>query len=130
MYQAIHQPYFLGSPLTQDLALYEKRAAAYMDAYVREAEVVVADDNANNEEQDPVDLVVGDPLDFWVRQLLSKDYKTDLPSLICDLLCAPSTSTSSERLFSVSGYLSQNRSANITPKNLERRCLVKTNKYI
>lgn len=57
----------------------------------------------------------------------TNEFKTDVCEVAMDLFCVPSTSTSSERLFSCAGYLSQNRSARITAKNLERRCIVKTN---
>ena len=61
-------------------------------------------------------------------QEFANEFKTDLPRVAIDLLCCPPTSTASERLFSCAGYLSQNRSARITARNLEKRVLLKTNK--
>ena len=56
-------------------------------------------------------------------------YKTSLPSVAQDLMMVPSTSVPSERMFSISGILSANRSCRISPSFLERRVLLKTNKY-
>ena len=67
---------------------------------------------------------------FFILKDFAGDFKTDLPQVAIDLMCSPATSTPSERLFSCAGFLSQNRSARITARNLERRCLVKANKGI
>ena len=58
------------------------------------------------------------------------EYVTDMPEVAQDLLCCPSTSVPSERLFSISGILSDNRSSQIKPNNLESRVLIKANNLI
>ena len=52
------------------------------------------------------------------------DFQTDLPLLAQDLLCCPSTSVPSERLFSISGLLSDNRSSQIKPHNLGGKLII------
>ena len=68
--------------------------------------------------------------DLFYFKNATKEYKTDLCQVAMDLLAVPCTSTACERLFSAAGYLSQNRSASISPKNLEIRCLLKTNPFV
>ena len=53
-----------------------------------------------------------------------------MPEVAQDLLCCPSTSVLSERLFSISGILSDNQSSQIKPHNLESRVLIKANHFI
>ena len=66
----------------------------------------------------------------YIFKDVTSDFKTDICQVALDLLCIPATSTDCERLFSAAGYLSQNRASSISPKNLERRCLLKTNQTI
>ena len=128
--------------MSQDISTYERKAARYMEAFANEAER-----DCHNNETDKVTVKLPDTLEFWVQQvwhiyisslfteysdtvlfqLASKEYKTNLPDVLLDLLVIPPTSTASERLFSCAGYLSQNRSSRISSKNLENRCLLKTN---
>ena len=125
--------------------MYEKKAGAYLNAHARAAEEAAKDNNGN--QSDPATLPIGDPRDFWIKQVLykfivykiishwyfkdfGKEFKTKLPEIAIDLLCVPPTSTSSERMFSCAGYLSQNRSARINSRNLERRVIVKSNKIL
>ena len=87
-----------------------------------------------------------DPLVFWLAQVCinlsfmfvpnfihdfketSKEFLTELPTLTQDIMAIPaSTSVASERLFSISGILSENRRSRISPENLENRVLI-TNK--
>ena len=44
-----------------------------------------------------------------------------------DIMAVPATSVPSERLFSISGILSDDKRCNISPENLERRVLLKVN---
>ena len=123
--------------MTRDLAQYEKKANLYLE------KCAAAAIDANG---DVTTVKKGDPLDFWICQVLkvivctlsfmfdlfyfkdaTDEFQTDICKVALDLLCVPATSTDCERLFSAAGYLSQNRSSCISPKNLERRCLLKTN---
>ena len=88
----------------------------------------VDDDNGNLRTETTLPLT--DPMEFWIAQEYSKGYRTDLPIVAQDILAIVPTSVPSERTFSVSGVLSQNRYASITPANLERRVLIKCNKYL
>ena len=102
--------------------------------------------NDDNDNAKPTTVDHGNPIDFWIKQVINKvilcklqfcdlsyiqnstnEYRTDLCEVAMDLMAVPCTSTASERLFSAAGYLSQNRSSRISPKNLEIRCLLKTN---
>ena len=56
-----------------------------------------------------------DPLLFWFQQELGGEYATTIPLVAQDLLPVQCTSVSSERLFSISGILSQNRASHISP---------------
>ena len=47
-----------------------------------------------------------DPLDFWVREMNSMEYETNIAKLAQDILVIPASSVPSERLFSISGLLS------------------------
>ena len=58
----------------------------------------------------------------------SKEFLTALPTLAQDIMAIPATSVPSERLFSISGILSENRRSRISPENLENRVLIKANK--
>ena len=58
----------------------------------------------------------------------SKEFLTALPALAQDIMAIPATSVPSERLFSISGILSENRRSRISPANLENRVLIKANK--
>ena len=60
----------------------------------------------------------------------SKDFLTELPTLAQDILAIPSTSVPSERLFSVSGFLSENRKSRISGINLEKRVIMKANQFL
>lgn len=60
----------------------------------------------------------------------SREFLTDLPSVAQDLMSAPATSVPSERTFSISGILSENRMASISPTTLENRVIVKCNKLL
>ena len=60
----------------------------------------------------------------------SKEFLTALPALAQDVLAIPATSVPSERLFSISGILSENRKCQISPENLENRVLIKANNYL
>ena len=71
-----------------------------------------------------------DPLLFWFQQEACGEYSTTLPYVAQDLMAVQSTSVSSERLFSISGFLSQNRSSHISPKLLEARVILKANKIL
>ena len=103
--------------LTQDYAMYDKKAAAYLNAYARAAE-------------EAAKFIVYKIISHWYFKDFGKEFKTKLPEIAIDLLCVPPTSTSSERMFSCAGYLSQNRSARINSRNLERRVIVKSNKIL
>ena len=121
--------------LDRDIALYEKRAETYVNKIVGQARL-----------KNSVELTIPDPLTFWLAQVIcceidllvitdyfqedAGDYLTTLPTLAQDLLAVPATSVPSERLFSISGILSENRRSHITPKNLERRVLIKANPYL
>ena len=50
--------------------MYEKKAAAYLHAYARAAEEAAKDNNGN--QSDPATLPIGDPRDFWIKQVLHK----------------------------------------------------------
>ena len=63
-------------------------------------------------------------------QEISGDFWTDLPTIAQDILAVPATSVPSERLFSISGILSDDKKCNISPENLERRVLLKANPYL
>ena len=76
------------------------------------------------------EVKLADPLMFWFQQELSGDYVTTLPLVAQDLMAVQSTSICSERMFSISGILSQNRSSHISPKLLEARVLLKANKVL
>ena len=88
-----------------------------------------------------------DPIVFWLAQVCinlsfmfvpnfihdfketSKEFLTELPTLTQDIMAIPaSTSVPSERLFSISGILSENRRSRISPENLENR--VRFNNFI
>ena len=58
----------------------------------------------------------------------SNEFLTALPALAQDIMAIPATSVPSERLFSISGILSENRRSRISPENLENRVLIKANK--
>ena len=60
----------------------------------------------------------------------SKNYHTDLPQYAQDICACPPTSVPAERMFSLSGCLSNDRFAAIKPENLENRVLVKANKFV
>ena len=130
--------------LARDLVQYERKAKLYL-------EMCAAASRDNNQDDPARDVTVknNDPLQFWIAQVLkllfvskfqawliiffkdvTSDFKTDICQVALDLLCIPATSTDCERLFSAAGYLSQNRASSISPKNLERRCLLKTNQTI
>ena len=72
------------------------------------------------------DKSVEDPLDYWVRE--EKKFETKIAEEAEDILCIPACSTSSERLFSVAGIMSEGRRINTKPDNLEKAVLVKTNR--
>ena len=63
-----------------------------------------------------------------LRQILG-EFWTELPRIAQDILAVPATSVPSERLFSISGILSEDKRCNISPENLERRVLLKANSY-
>ena len=85
-----------------------------------------------------------DPMDFWVKELLQSE--TALSSLALDIMAIPASSVPSERLFSISGLLSSGldeilvnfyfisyisgKLKNIGPGNLEKRVLLKSNKFL
>ena len=85
-----------------------------------------------------------DPMDFWVKELLQSE--TALSSLALDIMAIPASSVPSERLFSISGLLSSGldeilvnfyfisyisgKLQNIGPENLEKRVLLKSNKFL
>ena len=58
------------------------------------------------------------------------EFRTDLPLLAQDLLCCPSTSVPSERLFSISGLLSDNRSSQIKPHNLGGKLIIIPSEFL
>ena len=60
----------------------------------------------------------------------SRDFATDLPEVALDLLACPATSVPLERLFSISGILSEGRSSSISAEQLERRTLTMANPYL
>ena len=64
-----------------------------------------------------------DPLVFWLAQVCINLSFMFVPNFIHDF-----KETSKERLFSISGILSENRSTRISPENLENRVLIKANK--
>ena len=87
-----------------------------------------------------------DPIVFWLAQVCinlsfmfvpnfiydfketSKEFLTALPALAQNIMAIPATSVPSERLFSISGILSENRRSRISPENLENCVLIKANK--
>ena len=66
---------------------------------------------------------------LFTEQEISGEFWTELPRIAQDILNIPGTSVPSERLFSISGILSEDRRCNISPENLERRVLLKANSY-
>ena len=58
---------------------------------------------------------------------LQGDFWTELPKISQDILAVPAASVPSERLFCISGILSENKGCNISPGNVERRVLLKAN---
>ena len=110
--------------MTKDLDVYEKKVALHLEAYSRAAAKKSGDVNGNM-----ATVEMQDPLDFWTNQGACY-FKTNIAEFCQDLMCVPCTSTSSERLFSAAGFLSQNRSARINATNLERRTLIKTNAMV
>ena len=72
-----------------------------------------------------IDFLLEDPLDYWVRE--ENKYETNIAQEAEDILCIPACSTSSERLFSVAGFMSAGRKINTKPDNLEKAVIVKTN---
>ena len=65
-----------------------------------------------------------------LRQILG-EFWTELPRIAQDIRTVPATSVPrpSERLFSISGILSEDKRCNISPENLESRVLLKANSY-
>ena len=121
--------------MERDLALYDRKSQDFYDKIVEEARL-----------GDRAELKSPDPLLFWLAQVCinlsfmfvpnfihdfketSKEFLTALPALAQDIMAIPATSVPSERLFSISGILSENRRSRISPENLENRVLIKANK--
>ena len=66
---------------------------------------------------------------LFTKQEILGEFWTELPRIAQDILAIPATSVPSERLFSISGILSEDKRCNIFPENLERRVLLKANSY-
>ena len=99
------------SPFARDIEVYE-------DHCERVSERLANSDTAN--------LLNQDPLDYWVSE--EHRFETKIAQAIQDILCIPATSTSSERLFSISGQLSSGVKQNINPSNLEKNVIIVVNK--
>ena len=125
--------------LDKDLQKYENRATDYCKKIMKEAAVGLPAGSR------PV-LAPPDPLTFWniqvchlqsylcriswlILQADSRDFSTTLPEICQDLLCVPCTSVPAERLFSLSGLLTENRRNRISPVNLQNRVIIKGNKF-
>lgn len=65
-------------------------------------------------EPEIVEVAMDDPLDYWVEY--EAKFETIMPIVAQDILIIPATSTSSERLFSVSGMLSGGKMSSISPQ--------------
>lgn len=83
----------LTAALTRDLDKYKRRCQMVLNE-LRESAV-------NGVTKNPID-----PLDFWVREMNSMEYETNIAKLAQDILVIPASSVPSERLFSISGLLS------------------------
>ena len=55
--------------MTQDFATYDKKCATYLDACATAAENASKDDENANENAS-VTVHIGDPRDFWVKQVI------------------------------------------------------------
>ena len=128
--------------IDKDLETYIRAADSHLAGLQAEA----AEKAANDKEE--VEIVAKDPLDFWFAQVgvscfisdlfndfsyikeSSKNYLTDLPQYAQDICACPPTSVPSERMFSLSGLLSNDRFAAVHPESLENRVLVKANKFV
>ena len=77
------------------------------------------------DETDSAHLFASELQDHFESQF---GFLTALPALTQDIMAIPATSVPSERLFSISGILSENRRSRISPENLENRVLIKANK--
>jgi len=116
------------SNLEMDMSTYESRSKEYF--YQKSVKAALEANKDINENEDGVtNVTYTDPLPFWVKEAQSSCYKTTLAHVAEDLLLTPVTSVCSERMFSISGILSSNRSSNISPEFLERRILLKTNQF-
>ena len=131
--------------IDKDLEVYVRAADNHLAGLQAEA-AAKAEKAANDGEE--VEIVAKDPLDFWFAQVgvsciisdlfidifyikeSSQNYQTDLPKLAQDICSCPPTSVPSERMFSLSGLLSNDRFARVHPDNLENRVLVKANKFV
>ena len=109
------------SRLQRDLDLYERKCKLYFSK-------ITGDGEARLNGKSELDIL--DPLLFWIAQEDCEEFQTDLASIAQDILAVPATSVPSERLFSISGILSQNRSSSILPDNLEKRVLIRANQYL
>ena len=125
----------LTGKMDRDLALYDRKSNDFYEKIIQEARL-----------GDRAELKSPDPLIFWLAQVClnqsviflpnltpdvkasSNEFLTALPALAQDILAIPATSVPSERMFSISGILSENRRSRITPENLENRVLIKSNK--
>jgi hypothetical protein len=87
---------YLMDALSRDLENYKRRCQVVLNK-LRESAV-------NGMTKNPVD-----PLDFWVKEMRSQQYETNLASLAQDILVIPASSVPSERLFSISGLLSSGK---------------------
>lgn len=131
--------------IDKDLEVYVRAADNHLAGLQAEA-AAKAEKAANDGEE--VEIVAKDPLDFWFAQVgvsciisdlfidifyikeSSQNYQTDIPKLAQDICSCPPTSVPSERMFSLSGLLSNDRFARVHPDNLENRVLVKANKFV
>ena len=83
----------LTNALTRDLDKYKRRCQMVLNE-LRESAVNGVTKN------------LMDPLDFWVREMNSMEYETNIAKLAQDILVIPASSVPSERSFSISGLLS------------------------
>ena len=107
-----------GVNLAIDLSTYDRKSRDF-----RARVAILAQNNVRDGAQ-----MTGDPLNLWLTQESSQDFDTDLPQVAQDILACPATSVPSQRLFSISGILSDDRKSRILPSNLEKRILIKANR--